>query len=179
LVLCRKQFGDKDKNTAANLRQLATALLRLKKYGEVRSLLGEAQAIYEHLGNSDPADLGETLARLNEYYCATDRHADAAEVASRRSRLWPRDPAQAMEAAREMAVCIPAVGRGRQELTPEEQSERERYAQQAVSLLKRAIRYGYRDRESINQNHDFDPLRGRDDFGKLISELQMNKPVAK
>jgi tetratricopeptide (TPR) repeat protein len=42
---------------------------------------------------------------------------------------------------------------------------------EAIACLPRAMRAGYKKRESYENDRDLDPLRGRDDFKRLLSEL--------
>jgi hypothetical protein len=38
-------------------------------------------------------------------------------------------------------------------------------------LLQKAVKAGYKDATHMKQDTDLDPLRGRDDFKKLLAEL--------
>jgi hypothetical protein len=49
----------------------------------------------------------------------------------------------------------------------------EEYAAQTVALLRQAAAGGYRDDKNFVQTNDsFAPLRSRDDFKKVLSELK-------
>lgn len=48
----------------------------------------------------------------------------------------------------------------------------ERYAARAVELLRRASQKGFRDVKHIEKDSDLDSLRQREDFKKLLAELQ-------
>jgi hypothetical protein len=52
---------------------------------------------------------------------------------------------------------------------PEREARSERYAARAVALLREATRAGY-DLSAVKDNTDFDFLRPRDDFKKLLAE---------
>jgi hypothetical protein len=45
------------------------------------------------------------------------------------------------------------------------------YADQAVGALRQAVAHGYQDAAHMKKDTDLDPLRGRDDFQKLLAEL--------
>jgi hypothetical protein len=47
----------------------------------------------------------------------------------------------------------------------------EKYASRAVGLLRQAVAAGYKDVEHIQQETDFDPLRGREDFQQVLKQL--------
>jgi tetratricopeptide (TPR) repeat protein len=51
----------------------------------------------------------------------------------------------------------------------------ERYAVQAVKLLRQAVREGYRDTLYLKEGADLAPLRQRDDFKKLLADLEKTK----
>jgi tetratricopeptide (TPR) repeat protein len=51
----------------------------------------------------------------------------------------------------------------------------ERYAVLAVKLLRQAVSAGYRDTLYLNEGADLAPLRQRDDFKKLLAELEKAK----
>lgn len=46
------------------------------------------------------------------------------------------------------------------------------YGDAAMKLLRNAVSTGYRDEAHMKKDTDLDPLRGRQDFQKLIAELQ-------
>jgi hypothetical protein len=45
------------------------------------------------------------------------------------------------------------------------------YGDQALALLRTAVARGYQDAAHMKKDTDLDPLRGRDDFRKLLAEL--------
>ena len=45
------------------------------------------------------------------------------------------------------------------------------YADRAMELLHKAVKTGYKDAVHMAKDTDFEPLRGRDDFKKLLAEL--------
>jgi len=66
-------------------------------------------------------------------------------------------------AARGYSLCVP--------LTDKPESK-EKYASRAIELLKQAIGKGYKDVGYIKDDSDLDPVRDRDDFKKLLAELE-------
>jgi hypothetical protein len=52
------------------------------------------------------------------------------------------------------------------------------YADRAMDLLHRAVKAGFQDAAHMAKHTDLDPLRGRDDFKKLLAELA-KKAVAR
>jgi serine/threonine protein kinase/tetratricopeptide (TPR) repeat protein len=49
---------------------------------------------------------------------------------------------------------------------------RDQYAAQAVELLQRAVAVGFLDLEQVKEDKDLDSLRGREDFQKLLQEIE-------
>jgi hypothetical protein len=46
------------------------------------------------------------------------------------------------------------------------------YADRAVEALRQAVARGYKDAAHLKKDPDLDPLRGRDDFRKLLAEVE-------
>ena len=82
------------------------------------------------------------------------------------------------ELARAQALCSTAVGQGRAARTTEERTEAERYAAAAVKTLSQAVAAGYRNLPWIQRDPDLDPLRSRDDFKGLVSELERAQAIS-
>jgi hypothetical protein len=51
---------------------------------------------------------------------------------------------------------------------------REQYADRAVALLRQAVAAGWKDAAHMKKDQDLAPLRDREDFQKLLAELEMN-----
>ncbi len=54
--------------------------------------------------------------------------------------------------------------------------KRQEYSDRAMELLQKAVKAGYKDAKHIRKNTDLDPLRERDDFKKLMAELEAKFP---
>jgi serine/threonine protein kinase/Tfp pilus assembly protein PilF len=63
-------------------------------------------------------------------------------------------------------ACVYSVASGK--IADKEQS----YADRAVELLQQAVKTGYKDAAHMKKNTDLDPLRQREDFQKLVAELE-------
>jgi tetratricopeptide (TPR) repeat protein len=97
--------------------------------------------------------------------------AAAAAATQRRQQLWPKNSTELTGVAVEFAWCIPLVGKGKSELTPEEQTERGRYADATMAALRQAVASGFHDAAKLRATREFAPLRDRTDFQQLLSEL--------
>ena len=67
-----------------------------------------------------------------------------------------------------------AIGPGKADLNAEDQARRQRYADGAVAALRQAAERGIQDREMIEKDPDFDSIRQRDDYRRLIRDLGVN-----
>jgi tetratricopeptide (TPR) repeat protein len=56
-----------------------------------------------------------------------------------------------------------------------EPAQAERYANRAMTVLRQAVAKGYTDIGHMKKDSDLDPLRKRDDFQKLLRELEAKK----
>ena len=50
-------------------------------------------------------------------------------------------------------------------------------ADQAMALLRKTVDMGYRDASSFRTESALDPLRQREDFKKLLAELEQKSPA--
>jgi tetratricopeptide (TPR) repeat protein len=92
-------------------------------------------------------------------------------------KIEPRGYEEPLEGARFLCRCAQlrrpdSTPRGPQ-LGPTAQT----YADQAMSALVIAVRNGFRDLEDLETSATFDPLRGRDDFQRLLREVESKMAV--
>jgi tetratricopeptide (TPR) repeat protein len=71
-----------------------------------------------------------------------------------------------------LALCSSVVGHGKTSLTPAEQAERQKYGDRAMDALRQAIRAGQFSVHDLRTDSDLDALRSRDDFRKLLGEVE-------
>jgi serine/threonine protein kinase len=70
-------------------------------------------------------------------------------------------------------ACVYAVAAGRAESGYDKHSDR------AMQFLRRAVAGGYRNTTRLRTDPNLEPLRERDDFKKLLAELEAKYPAAK
>ena len=119
--------------------------------------------------------IGWSLVELTQS-CAGqgDRPAALAAATKRRDLGW--DPAaDAYQAAWTLAWCVPIVEKDDKLDAPKRQAEMQFYADQAMAMLRDAVAKGYKDVEHMKKDKDLDPLREREDFKKLVAELEAAK----
>ncbi len=58
-------------------------------------------------------------------------------------------------------------------LSPAERARlKAHHAERAMDLLRKAVAMGYRHPAAMRTDHDLDALRDRDDFRKLLADLE-------
>src|SRR5262249_47420668 len=108
-----------------------------------------------------------TLAHLG-------RHADAAAAAE--PLLAPKAPARFVYGvACVFALCAAAAARDDKLEPAEGERAAEADAARAGAPLGQAVQAGYRDVNQLKKDPDLDPLRRREDFQKLLAELEREK----
>jgi serine/threonine protein kinase/tetratricopeptide (TPR) repeat protein len=126
---------------------------------------------YRDYLRNDHALLAVVLLRLGD-------HAGAAAAAEELPRLVPDAPGEYVRAAGFLARCVsPANG---DERLPEGQRREvaQAYARRAVELLREAVSRGYKDVNALKRLPEYEPLRGREDFQKLLRELESRTGTA-
>jgi serine/threonine-protein kinase len=110
--------------------------------------------------------LGKTYQKMAESYRALGKPADAADVTRQRGRLWTVEAAPLVDVAGDLARCIDLVGK--EPPTPAQVAERRRYADESMEVLRKAVALGFRDRERLWRDANFQPLQERKDFQALL-----------
>ncbi|MBI1913775.1 MAG: protein kinase [Planctomycetes bacterium] len=118
--------------------------------------------------------LSDAYRELGEVQRKAGRPADAAATALLRVQLWPGHFSELYDAACELALCVPAVGETGA-LTPQQQAERRRYADQAMDLLRRSVLAGMTDVAHFKADTDLTALHGRDDYKALVRQLEQSR----
>ncbi len=117
--------------------------------------------------------LSDNYATIAEILRTLGRPAEASRATLDRVELWPSDPSELYDVARSLSSCIPLVGRGRVDLTLEQQSERRRYSDRAFELIRRAVHCGFMDIARMKSDYALDPIRSRSDFNLLLLDLTL------
>jgi serine/threonine-protein kinase len=81
------------------------------------------------------------------------------------------------ELARARAACALLAARGKTELTPQEQQQRERDAKAAVEALSKAVAAGFRDVDRLRKDPELEDLRSQPNFKTVLDDLQAKVKV--
>jgi tetratricopeptide (TPR) repeat protein len=114
--------------------------------------------------------LGDRYLDLARVQRSLGQATRAAATIRQRLELCPDNPAELYRTARALAACIPVATQGQAEITADD-AEPGALADQAMAVLRQAVRYGFRDLESLRTNPDLAPLRTRADFQVLVATL--------
>jgi serine/threonine protein kinase/WD40 repeat protein len=114
------------------------------------------------------ANLASTLLRLGH-------HADAADAARELPSLTCGDPAVLLRAARLLAGCVALAQRNPGCPYPVGLVLARGYGAEAVALAQQAVAKGLVDITPLRSDSNFDPLRSRDEFRRLLEQLQSRK----
>ena len=112
------------------------------------------------------------LAVLIQANAGLGDRAGAKQAAEKVRDLGWHPPINAYEAAWYLSLCIPIVQKDDQ-ATREQRDEQARYyGDEAMKMLRTAVAKGFRNVGDMKENSYLDPLRSRQDFQKLLTELQ-------
>ncbi|OAI51371.1 hypothetical protein AYO44_00755 [Planctomycetaceae bacterium SCGC AG-212-F19] len=115
--------------------------------------------------------LGFAYRALAEMEAKSGRLAEGVDAYIAYRALWPNDAAKQYETARELALIASWVGKDKPELSSDEKTQRDRYAQLAVATLRDAVRCGFKDRKRLEEDNYLSSIRERQDFQALLAEL--------
>jgi eukaryotic-like serine/threonine-protein kinase len=159
--------------------------LRLWRLGRKEQALVHSQdalRLLEALVKERPDDLTNHSTRMSSLafsarvYRDLGRPAKALQAARAALDAWnPRlaeSPDRLTDLASTRALGSALIGEQRATLTEAETAERRRLEDLAIQAIREAIVKGLQDARPLKSNVDLDSLRRRDDFKKLIAELE-------
>jgi eukaryotic-like serine/threonine-protein kinase len=116
------------------------------------------------------------LMVLTRVHAGLLESADAVRTAETRLGLGWDPPADAYDAAGFLSQCIPIVARHDQLDDTQRKDAARFYGDAAMKLLREAVSKGYKDTPRMKQDRALAPLHQREDFQKLVAELEGKKP---
>jgi tetratricopeptide (TPR) repeat protein len=99
-------------------------------------------------------------------------HAGAARTADELAATDPNSGAVQYDAACLVSLCVPVAVADERLPEPRRQQVMRTYSDRSMELLRAAAAKGFRDAAHMKKDADLDPIRGRDDFRKLIDDLE-------
>jgi tetratricopeptide (TPR) repeat protein len=163
---------------ANTLEALASVSRRHKNYASARQLLEQARPYLQAALDSNPDNpyfrtvfcenrrlLAVTLLDLTD-------HASAAEAAVELARMAFDPTGDAYNAACVFSRCIPVAEQDAKLPAARRKELARSYGERAVEALRQAVAKGYKDATHMKKDKDLDSLRQRDDFRKLLAELE-------
>jgi tetratricopeptide (TPR) repeat protein/tRNA A-37 threonylcarbamoyl transferase component Bud32 len=148
-----------------SLASLGTALGQLGRLDDARNALRQALEHHRRVLARAPEVpwYRKCLSTALGALATVERHAgrpdEAVTLALERQKLWAGDPAHLYEVARDLAQTASQAGAPR------------RAAVLAVNAIRQAAACGFHDVGRLRTDATLDPLRQRDDFRKLLDEL--------
>jgi tetratricopeptide (TPR) repeat protein len=112
------------------------------------------------------------LSVLSAAYAGLLEQAEAVRTAETCRDLGWDAPADAYNAACFLSQCIPIVAQRTKLDEKQRQEAAQFYGDTAMKLLRDAASKGYKDVAHMKIDTDLDPLRPREDFQKLVAELE-------
>jgi tetratricopeptide (TPR) repeat protein len=167
-------------NLASAHSYIGWLLARQKRFAEAFTALDAGLAIWQQLVEADPKTVANTTAlAYNHAYrgCAliwSGQPSKAATYLRQALELWAKDPAPGripdmrFERSRAQALLAGLGGVANSSVTKEEAAA---FADRAVAALRDAFSSGWAWTNELKEP-DFDAIRGRDDFKKLLAEVE-------
>ncbi len=175
-------YRDNAANTANNL---SVVFRRLGRAAEARDLCERAVAVREALIKEHPITTGYRTGLAENYLNrglarrTLGDHAGAGADIRRTVVLYdavaPRQISQLFLSACTHAALAGLAGQAGAGLSA---AEAMREADAAMALLKKAVSTGFRSADNFRTQDALDPLRGREDFKKMVEELEKPSPPA-
>jgi tetratricopeptide (TPR) repeat protein len=158
--------------------ELGRLLAYQQRFAEGFTALNAGLAIRQKLAEADPknmehaSDLGYSHAYRGWALVRSAQPSQAAVDLRRALELWAKakspNPETQFERSRALALL---AGLGRDAKSGVTAAEAASFAEQSVAALRDAISAGWNSANEFKEP-DFDALRGREDFKKLVAELE-------
>jgi hypothetical protein len=112
------------------------------------------------------------LSVLTMVHAGLLEQEDAVRTADTCRDLGWNAPADAYDAACFLSQCVPILAKHKKLDDKRRKEAAQFYGDAAMKILHEAVRKGYKDLALMKKDTDLDPLRQREDFKKLVVELE-------
>jgi serine/threonine-protein kinase len=164
--------------TLGNMARLRNAV---KDWGGARRILEQARPHYEAALKTNAQHVNyrrfyrNSLDSLSISLLGLSDHAAAAVTARKLVELDFEPSGDRYDAACIFSRCVPLAEKDTRLSEARRKELVKTYADQAMDLLREAVAKGYKDAAHAKKDTDLDPIRNREDFKKLIGELEAKK----
>jgi tetratricopeptide (TPR) repeat protein len=178
-----KQLANDSPSRPAYQAEVANALCGLalvstaKEPEQARRLLEEALLYSQVALKADPGNIDYLATLYQTYEAQADvflqlrDHAGAAAAAEAAEPAC-HTPDDIYEFVCGYADCVKLAGEDVKLSEARRKELCKSYGDRAMNALRRAVQFGYKDVDKLKKDKHLDPLRGRDDFKKLLTDLQ-------
>jgi tetratricopeptide (TPR) repeat protein/tRNA A-37 threonylcarbamoyl transferase component Bud32 len=172
---------DRRNDLAATCVNLANFHAQQGNWPDAKSLLLDGRPHHLAALKANPRNPTYRQFYRNHLRVLTSVHAglleqeDAVRTAETRRALGWNAQVDAYDAARFLSLCIPIVAVHDKLDNRQRKEAAHFYGDAAMKLLRDAVSKGYRDVSDMKKNTDLNPLHPREDFQKLIAELEGDK----
>jgi tetratricopeptide (TPR) repeat protein len=146
----------------------------LERHQEAEQAFRRAIAHQQAALDKDPQYwqlLGQHYQSLAQNLRAQGRIGEADVAAAKDAGHWPKDPEQLFAGAREVAGGIASMSHWQLHPSPALLAERDRLADRAMAILRRAVANGFKDHKKLAEEEQLVFLRSRPDFQELLKAL--------
>jgi tetratricopeptide (TPR) repeat protein len=140
-------------------------LAGLGRHREARACYRAALGIFERRARDKPRGMLWAVSGLAQSYRETGDLAGAMAAARLHRLHWPGDPGQLLEAACEMALCVPTAA----------QSQGAGCAGEALAALRQSLELGYSDVGRLAGEPRLAAVRGGPEFAALAARCEHNR----
>ncbi len=178
LALTKAKLGPDHDGTITIMGQVAVSYAALGRHADALSLRKETLALTKAKFGPDHPDTIISMGTLASSYDAVGRYAEALELCRQTAEMWEKlNRTDAFSLYN--AACLRAVTAAvlKKATTPGADATRatNEHGDRAMAWLKQAVAAGFEDATHMEQDKDLDALRGRDDFKKLMLDLEAKK----
>ncbi len=182
LVLQFPQQPDWHNDLAANWVNLALLRQQQGDLATAKKYLDEGRPHHLAALKANPQHLNyrqfyrNHLNALTTVYAGLLQPEDAVRTAHLRRDVGWNPPADAYDAAGFLSNCLPVVAKHNGLDAEQRRQARAFYAEEAMKLLYHAVAKGFTDAAHLKREGRFTPLRQREDFRKLLAEIEAKSP---
>jgi serine/threonine protein kinase len=168
-ALRRAKLGADHPDTLITMAQLAESLVAANRSQEASPMIDECLRLAAGKDVDSSVLFSAYNARLRIYQKAKDA-AGCRQTAETWEKLNRTDPDSLYSAACFRSITASVLRAA--DKSPSANRPADDEADRAMALLKQAVTAGFKNVAHMREDKDLDPLRGRDDFKKLMSELE-------